>query len=310
MPTDHFQLSPASVEARFRLLRLLRRFNPDADDPLFRPVDADDFRIQRRERPRFQQSAAERPDSDHVRSRSPAKIRLIDPATNQPSNETEVDVWRMVPTVNDVKLTGDDGENPWPRGPEPDRWLPARRAVRTTCRSRRSRALEAHAQVQNLPPQRLLDDLASFQRVLFTNDRVRALSDAISDGTLSPAGSGSAPQRARDSRARPSSSAPAASATAVHASRPRPRYHSDRSLPRHPDAVSAARRSGSDGSVGLQAVSGTRWLGMSGRTRLRCLTPTPGPNGESARRPKFAGRAPIRVAPFTPVSSAARTAVR
>ena len=44
MATDNFQLSPASVEARFRLLQLLRRFNPDADDPLFRPVDADDFR--------------------------------------------------------------------------------------------------------------------------------------------------------------------------------------------------------------------------------------------------------------------------
>ena len=36
-------------------------------------------------------------------------------------------------------------------------------------------ALEAHAEIQNMPPQRLLDDLASFQRVLFTNDRVRAL---------------------------------------------------------------------------------------------------------------------------------------
>ena len=44
MPTDNFQLSPASAEARFRLLLLRRRFNPDADDPLFRPIDADDFR--------------------------------------------------------------------------------------------------------------------------------------------------------------------------------------------------------------------------------------------------------------------------
>ena len=45
MATDNFQLSPASVESRFRLLQLQRRFNPHADDPLFRPVDADDFRI-------------------------------------------------------------------------------------------------------------------------------------------------------------------------------------------------------------------------------------------------------------------------
>ena len=45
MPTDSFQLSPAAAEARFRLLQWRRRFNPNADDPLFRPVDADDFRI-------------------------------------------------------------------------------------------------------------------------------------------------------------------------------------------------------------------------------------------------------------------------
>src|SRR5262245_58343432 len=44
MATDHFQLSPANVEARFRLLQWRRRWDPDADDPLFRPIDADDFR--------------------------------------------------------------------------------------------------------------------------------------------------------------------------------------------------------------------------------------------------------------------------
>ena len=45
MPTDSFQLSPASVEARFQFLQFLRRFQPKADDPLFRSIDADDFRI-------------------------------------------------------------------------------------------------------------------------------------------------------------------------------------------------------------------------------------------------------------------------
>ena len=39
MPTDGFQLSPASVEAKFQILQLRRRGNPDADDPLFRPID-------------------------------------------------------------------------------------------------------------------------------------------------------------------------------------------------------------------------------------------------------------------------------
>jgi cytochrome c peroxidase len=44
-------------------------------------------------------------------------------------------------------------------------------------------AFTNHAQVQNAPPQQLLDDLSSFQRVLFTNSRVRALSDAVREGT-------------------------------------------------------------------------------------------------------------------------------
>ena len=34
------------------------------------------------------------------------------------------------------------------------------------------------------PPQQLLDDLASFQRVLFTNQRVSALADAVREGTV------------------------------------------------------------------------------------------------------------------------------
>ena len=50
MATDHFQLSPASVEARFRFLQWRRRWDPNADDPLFRPIDADDFRINGRTR--------------------------------------------------------------------------------------------------------------------------------------------------------------------------------------------------------------------------------------------------------------------
>jgi hypothetical protein len=45
MATDNFQLSPANVEARFQLLQRRLRRNPAADDPLFRAVDADDFRV-------------------------------------------------------------------------------------------------------------------------------------------------------------------------------------------------------------------------------------------------------------------------
>jgi cytochrome c peroxidase len=179
MPTDHFQLSPGSVEKRFQLLRLLRRFNPNADDPLFRPVDADDFRTNGEHAHDF--SNLRQNGLIRITFDLPPNIWLIDPATNLPSDETEVDVWRMVPTVNDVKLTGDDAHNPWPRNPNPTGGyqLDGRFA---DLQEQALRALQAHAQVQNTPPQQLLNDLASFQRVLFTNHRVRALSDAISEG--------------------------------------------------------------------------------------------------------------------------------
>jgi hypothetical protein len=86
MATDSFQLSPANVEARFQLLLRRRRHHPAADDPLFRPVDADDFRINGE-------------------------------SANAPSSETFVDVWRSVSTVNDVVLTGPDDGIWWARGP-------------------------------------------------------------------------------------------------------------------------------------------------------------------------------------------------
>jgi cytochrome c peroxidase len=183
MATDHFQLSPADVEARFRLLQLRRLWDPDADDPLFRPIDADDFRTNG-------QSAA---DFTNLRKNGlvrvvlplPPNVRLIDPATNQPSSETVADVWRAVPSVNDVKLTGPDGANAWPRGPNETGGYQLDGRV-GTLQEQALGALVNHAQIQNPPPQQLLDDLASFQRVLFTNHRVRQVADAVTAGTVPP----------------------------------------------------------------------------------------------------------------------------
>jgi cytochrome c peroxidase len=181
MAADHFQLSPASAEARFQLLQKRRQWNRKADDPLFRPIDADDFRTQ----------GAQAQDFSNLRQNGlvriefalPANMKLIDPATNAPSAETVVDLWRMVPTVNDVKLTGPDGLNLWPR--EPNRGGGYQLDGRVAdLQEQALGALLNHAQVQSPPPQRMLDDLAAFQRVLFTNARVRALSDAVSAGTV------------------------------------------------------------------------------------------------------------------------------
>ena len=112
----------------------------------------------------------------------PPNIRLIDPATNAVSNETFVDVWRMVPTVNNVALTGPDASVPvWPRDPNPTGGYQLDARV-TTLQEQALGALVNHAQIQYARPQQLLDDLSSFQRVLFTNHRVRALSDAVRQG--------------------------------------------------------------------------------------------------------------------------------
>ena len=103
MPSDHFQLSPASVEARFQQLQARRESDPAADDPLFRPIDADDFRLNGQAANDF--SNLRENGLIRVLIPLPSNIRLIDPSTNAPSGETHAEVWRMVPSVNNVKPT-------------------------------------------------------------------------------------------------------------------------------------------------------------------------------------------------------------
>ena len=93
-----FQLSPAAAEARFQALQKRRRRNPRADDPLFRPIDADDFRVNGEQANDF--SNLRQNGLIRIIFTLPPNMRLIDPATNAPSAETTVDVWRMVPSVN------------------------------------------------------------------------------------------------------------------------------------------------------------------------------------------------------------------
>jgi cytochrome c peroxidase len=179
MLSDHFQLSPANVEARFQNLQARRLENPHADDPLFRPVDANDYRI----------NGDRASDFSNLRENAliritfplPPNMHLIDPATDLPSSETSVDVWRMVPTVNNVKLTGPDGINPWPRGPNPSGGyqLDGRFA---TLQEQALAALTVHAEIQVAPQRGMLDDLSAFESVLFSSRGVRRLSNAVSAG--------------------------------------------------------------------------------------------------------------------------------
>jgi cytochrome c peroxidase len=181
MPTEHFQLSPAAVEARYRLLQFLRRFRPETDDPLFRPIDADDFNVNGDRASDFRNLR----ENGLVRIAFPLppNIRLIDPATNRPSAEATVDIWRSVPSVENVALSGPGSSNPWPRGPNPFGGYQLDARVETL----QEQALGAfvnHAQVQQTPSDQMLDDLSSFQRMLFSSPRVRKLADAIREGVF------------------------------------------------------------------------------------------------------------------------------
>lgn len=181
VPRDNFQLSPAEADRRFKLLQLQRREDPTADDPLFRPIDADDFHV----------NGNDASDYSNLRENGlvritfplPPNLKLIDPATNAPSGELSVDVWRSVPTVNDVALTGSEGVNVWPRGPNQTGGyqLDARFG---TLQEQANGAFVTHAQTRNAVPQALLDDLAAFQSTLFTNPRVRALAEAVDAGVV------------------------------------------------------------------------------------------------------------------------------
>jgi cytochrome c peroxidase len=184
MPTNSFQLSPSDVEARFRFLEWRRRWDLHADDPLFRPIDADDFRTNGESARDF--SNLRQNGLIRITFLRPPNVQLIVPGSTDVSNETFVDVWRAVPTVNDVALTGPDAFAPvWLRGPNPTGGY----QLDARIDSLQEQALAAfidHAQILDAVPQRMLDDLASFQRVLFTSHRVRALSDAVRTGASLP----------------------------------------------------------------------------------------------------------------------------
>jgi cytochrome c peroxidase len=196
MPTDGFQLSPAAARERFEGLLARRTRNPRADDPLFRPVDADDFRENGADASVFSNLV----ENGLVRITMPlpANVRLIDSATGQPSDETFVDLWRAVMPVFNVAITGSDDVDPlWPdlprvpiMGIDPDgpntRGGYQHDARFGTLQEQAQGALVAHAQIDGVPSARLLDDLAAFQSTLFSSRGVRRLAEAIRSGQVLP----------------------------------------------------------------------------------------------------------------------------
>lgn len=194
MPAEHFQLSPAAARARFDALQERRRRHPNADDPLFRPVDADDFRVNGESARDFSNLI----DNGLIRVTMPLplNVQVIDPVSGQPSGETSIDLWRAVMPVLNVAITGPDSVLPiWPPGaPRPpimgqDPNGPNRQGGYQhdgrfgTLQEQARGALIAHAQVSAEPGLDLLNDLAAFQQTLFSSRRIERLADAILSGS-------------------------------------------------------------------------------------------------------------------------------
>src|SRR6185436_793479 len=157
--SDSFQLSPAIAEARFQ-----RMIATGVDDPLFRPIDADDFVA----------SGDAASDYDSLRHQGlirvrmplPANIKLVDPASCMTggvpapcetatsyltSPSTFTDVWRAVPSVLNVSVSGSDSHGPvWPRDPGPQGGYQLDGRVDTLQNQARA-AFLSHAQVMTVP---------------------------------------------------------------------------------------------------------------------------------------------------------------
>ena len=165
--SEAFQLSPANVEARYQAMTA-----SGVDDPLFRTIDADDFR-----------TSATPSNYSNLRQRGlvritfdlPPNIKLLDcgsavpcPATAQPTTETFVDVWRSTPSIINVATTGPDGQAPsWPRGPNIFGGYQLDGRV-DTLQNQALGALHGHAKVTSDPATSWLNDITTYEESLVT----------------------------------------------------------------------------------------------------------------------------------------------
>ncbi|HEX2443901.1 MAG TPA: hypothetical protein VHJ77_08145 [Vicinamibacterales bacterium] len=152
-PQDGFSLSPATVEARWQRLQRARLHDPDATDPLFRPIDADD--------------GAD--DFTLLRTRALIKIRVPLPSrvrlTDDPS-AAHVTLSRAVTPLNMLKHTA-----PY----QQDRSAP-------TLEAQALAAINQHMEPTTPPSEAFLESVAEFQRHIFSSAKVRKLSAAIDRG--------------------------------------------------------------------------------------------------------------------------------
>lgn len=154
---DNFGLTPATVETRYQALQARRQYDPNVDDPLFRPIDADDF------------------DQDFTTLRTKALVRVVLPLpknvklADDPS-ATTVAVWRSVPTSVNSGITA-----PY----QADGRL-------GTLEDQALSAMHAHSEITIDPKKKPLAQLAGFQHHLFSSRGVRKLAKALEVGAPPP----------------------------------------------------------------------------------------------------------------------------
>jgi cytochrome c peroxidase len=160
---DAFQLTPARVERQWQLLQAKKCDDPDADDPLFRSLDADD----------------QAEDFTLLREHALVSVTIPLP-TDDDGNKlvwpvddpdaTSVVLFRATPSIRNVALTA-----------------PYQYDARfATLQAQAKGALFGHAEIQRKPKARFLDDVAAFEKTVFSSPDVAALTDAIDHGRQPP----------------------------------------------------------------------------------------------------------------------------
>lgn len=160
-PEDGFALTPKTVEARWQRLQQRRKIDPSADDPLFRPIDADDF------------------DSDFTTLRTKALVRVTLPLPanvkrGDDATATTASVRRAVPTVINAAFSAPfqhDGSH-------------------ATLEDQALSAMRAHSQTSVDPSPQRLSRIAAFQRHLFSSRRIARMSNALDAGEVPPPSDG------------------------------------------------------------------------------------------------------------------------
>ena len=185
--TERFQLSPATAQARLAAMTA-----SGVDDPLFRAIDADDFRSLGAAAHDFTNLTVN--GLVRVTMPLPANVVLLDcgatvpcPASARPTAETHADIWRAVPSILDTRITGPDGQAPaWPRGANPSGGYQLDGRI-DTLQNQALSALRSHAATTVDPQAGFLDDLAAFQNAMSSSPGVKLLADAMGAGTSASA---------------------------------------------------------------------------------------------------------------------------